>query len=157
MAFAPPASFPAVTLRDLAGQPWPVPLAWSSGPALFVLGHGDCPTSRFTLPFVDRIHRRRGPGTAVAAILQDEPEAARELKAQLDLGLPVLLEPPPYDLAAALGLATVPTVFVVDRDGRIELVVEAFQRDGLERAARRLGVAGSLFAEGDNAPELRPG
>jgi hypothetical protein len=157
VASQPPEFFPSLALPDLAGETRPLANAWASGPALILLGHSGCDTTRFALPFVDRLHRRRGPGTAVAAVLQDEPEAARDLKQRLGLGVPVLLEPPPYALAAALGLSTVPTLFQVAPSGRIEAAVEAFRRDGLERAARRLGVAGPLFTADDRAPELRPG
>ena len=157
MPFEPPGVFPSLALRDLEGGTRSLASTWASGPGLVLVGHSGCDTTRFALPFVDRLHRRRGPGASVAAVLQDEPADARELKERLGLGLPVLLEPPPYPLAAALGLATVPTAFLVAPDGRIEAAVEAFRRDGLERAALRLGVTGPLFTAEDRAPELRPG
>ena len=146
-----------MALADLHGGPRPLAGAWSSGPALILIGHGGCDTTRFTLPFVDRLHRRRGPGTAVSVVLQDEPEDARQLKDRLGLDVPLLLEPAPYALAAALGLTVVPTLFQVAPGGRIEAAVEAFQRDGLEQAALRLGVDGPLFTAEDRAPVSRPG
>jgi hypothetical protein len=149
--------FPSLTLADLAGGARLVSDLWATGPALLVVGHSGCDTTRLTLPFVDRVHRRRAPGTGVAAVLQDEPGDARELKERLGLDLPVLLEPPPYLLARSLGLTTVPTLYQVSPAGRIEAAVEAFQRDGLEQAARRVGVAGPLFTAEDGAPVSRPG
>lgn len=146
-----------MSLPDLAGETRPLSATWADGPALILVGHTGCDTTRFTLPFVDRVHRRREPATSVTVVLQDEPEAARELKERLGLDLPVLLEPAPYALAAALRLTTVPTLYQVGPDGRIEAAVEAFQRDGLEQGARRLGVAGPLFTPEDRAPVSRPG
>jgi hypothetical protein len=148
---------PEQTLTDLEGAARPLAEAWSSGPALFILGHRNCKTTRETLPWVDRIHRRRGAGTTVAAILQDDATTARELVASLRLELPVRIEADPYPLAAALDLAIVPTLFLVEAGGRIEKVSEALQRADLEAFAARLGVAGALFGPEDKVPALKPG
>jgi hypothetical protein len=152
----PPTTLPSLDLADPSGRVRPLGDTWASGPALVLVGHTGCDTTRFTLPFVDRIHRRRGVG-GVAVVLQDEPEAARELIGRLGLQAPVLLETAPYPLASALGLTVVPTLYLVAPGGAVEATVEAFQRDALERAAARLGVEGPLFSADDGAPSSRPG
>ena len=151
-----PARVPSLGLADPAGHVRALSDAWASGPALVLVGHSGCDTTRFTLPYVDRVHRRRTRG-GVAVVLQDDPDAARELVDRLGLDVPVLLEPPPYPLAASLGLTVVPTLLQVGPGGTIEASVEAFQRDALEQAAARLGVAGPLFTADDRAPVVRPG
>jgi hypothetical protein len=151
-----PEVFPSQSLAGLDGPARPLADLWADGPAVILFGHSGCDTTRFTLPYVDRLHRRRSAG-GVAAVLQDEPEAARELKERLGLELPILLEPAPYPLAAALGLTVVPTLFQAAAGGRIEAAVAAFQREALERAAERLGVSGPLFTADDRAPATRPG
>jgi hypothetical protein len=130
--------------------------AWSDGDALVLIGHGECRTTRLSLPYVDRIHRRRARGE-VRLVLQDEPAAAGALVAELGLALPVLLDRDPYPLAQAVGLATVPTLFLVGGGGAIARVSEAFSRAELEACAGRLGVPGPLFAAEDQAPTFRPG
>jgi hypothetical protein len=149
-------AFPALSLSDAAGMARPLSDVWASGPALVLVGHSGCDTTRFALPFVDRVHRRRETG-GVAVVLQDEPEAARDLVARLGLDVPVLLEPAPYPLASALGLTVVPTLYQLAPGGGVEASIEAFQREGLERAAARLGVAGPLFTAEDRVPVHRPG
>lgn len=150
--------FPALSLPDLDGHARPLAEAWAQGDALIVLGHRNCKTTRETLPYVDRIHRRRQPRHGVVAVLQDGPDDARELRAELGLDLPVRLESDPYPLAGALGLTTVPTLFVVGRDGRIAAVCEAFRKPELQGFADRLGASPApLFAAGDLMPALRPG
>ena len=52
---------------------------------------------------------------------------------------------------------TVPTLFLVGRDGQIEKAVEGFNRAEIEGFAARLGVSGPLFVPEDNAPASRPG
>ncbi len=149
--------FPPVALPDPEGQMRVLSHGWAGGPALFALAHGDCPTSRLALPYVDRLHRRRSPDTAVVAILQESPASARELARELDLGLPVVLDQDPYVTAEQLGLETVPTLVHVDRSGHVVRVVEGFSRDELEELAATFGVAGPLIAAEEQAPRLRPG
>jgi hypothetical protein len=149
--------FPSAVLGDLEGAQRPIAEAWAKGPALVVVGHRNCKTTREILPLVDRIHARRGSGAGVLAVLQDDPETARELRDQIGLALPLRLEPDPYPLAAALELTTVPTLFLVAPEGTIERVSEALRRADLEAFAARLGVEGELFRAEDNVPAFKPG
>jgi hypothetical protein len=158
LRFQPPHAFPPLSLPDLSGAERPLVTAWAEGPALFVVGHRDCVTTRLALPFVDRIHRRRPPAASVVAILQEDPESARELVHDLDLTLPVRLEADPYPLSSELDLRTVPTLMLVGPDGHIARALEGFRRDELEALAREMGVAGPLFADADaGVPARRPG
>jgi hypothetical protein len=143
-------------LADLDGVVHPLEAAWRDAFALVLIGHGDCSTTRLTLPFFERIHRKHTRGSALL-VLQDEALAARALRAELDLRVPIRLEPAPYALAAELGLVAVPTLVLVDRDGSILRVSEGFDRAALQSLAERLGVEGELFAPADRAPAFRPG
>jgi hypothetical protein len=153
----PQATLPPVSLRDPDGIIHPLPAAWADGPALVCIGHSECGTTRLALPFVDRIRQRLGAGGSVLAILQDEPAAARDFVQALALSLPVRLDEDPYPVATALRLTTVPTLLLVEADGRVVSYSEGFRRADFESFAARLGVPGSLFAAADQAPALRPG
>jgi hypothetical protein len=159
MAFrwAPPKPFPATSLPDLEGLQRPLAQVWSDGPALIVIGHRDCATTRLTLPFVNRLHDRLPAGASVVTVLQDDPAAARELMADLGLRMPMLLEADPYPLSAELKLRAAPTLMLVGRDGRIAKAAEGFSRDDLEAFSAALGIAGPLFSPDDTAPPRRPG
>lgn len=149
--------FPGQALPDLEGGQRSLAEAWKEGDALILIGHKTCKTTRQALPFVDRIHRRRSPRRGVVAILQDAPEDALALKETLGLELPIRLEADPYLLARAVSLVTVPTLFLVDREGQIRAVSEGFVRADLEAFAARLGVASPLFTPEDKAPAMTPG
>ncbi len=150
-------AFPPFALPDLAGVSRPLSEAWAHGAALILVGHRSCKTTREALPWVDRIHRRRGPGATVLAVLQDDPATARELVAAQALELPILLEADPYPLAAALDLTTVPTLFAVSPAGEITSLSEGLRRADLEALGRHVGVEGALFSAEDKVPAGKPG
>lgn len=155
--WSPPNPFPRHSLPDLEGVQRPLSAAWSEGPALIAIGHGDCATSRLALPFVDRLYHRKPAGASVVAVLQDEPAATRVLMSDLGLTMPVLLEADPYPLAAELQLRAAPTLFLVGSDGRIVKSAEGFSRADLEAFSAGLGIEGPLFSPDDTAPPRRPG
>jgi hypothetical protein len=158
LRFQPPNPFPHLSLPNLEGTERPFVTAWAARPALFLVGHRDCATTRMTLPFVDRIHRRRPADASVIAILQDDAASARELRHDLDLALPILLEKDPYPITAELRLRSAPTVLLVSTAGTILRASEGFRRDDLEAIAAEVGMAGPLFTEADAAvPARRPG
>jgi peroxiredoxin len=158
LRFQPPSPFPHTSLPDLEGSERAFVTAWAHRPALIVFGHRDCATTRMTLPFVDRIHRRRPADATVLAVLQDEPASARELIQEFDLALPVVIESDPYPVSAELALRSVPTLLLVGTDGRIARAAEGFRRDDLEALARAVGMAGPLFTDADaGVPARRPG
>lgn len=150
-------AFPDWTLPDVDGAEAPLSRAWSEGPALVLVGHRTCKTTRETLPWVDRLHRRRGPNATVIAVLQDDAETARTLIASQGLEMPVRLEADPYPLAAALELTTVPSLFALAPGGAITAVSEGLRRGDLEAFGRHLGIEGDLFTAEDKVPAGKPG
>jgi hypothetical protein len=151
-----PSTFPALRLPALDGGERALAEAWQGNPAVILVGHSGCDTTRFTLPFVERLHRGRAAGT-VLAVLQDEPADARALAERLGLTLPVLLDREPYALVSALAMPLVPVVFLVGEGGGVERASEAFRRDDLQGFADRLGVQAPFFRPDEKVPALRPG
>ena len=152
--------FPQVALPDLDGKRQDILGASGSRVAsvsCVVVGHSECGTTRLAIPYLKRMHDRRGPGASVVLVLQDDAAAARALLAELRAEMPVRLEADPYPLARATGLATVPTLFLVGPARRVERVSEGFERAALEEMAGRLGVPRPFFTPEDAAPALRPG
>jgi hypothetical protein len=159
MAFrwAAPNPFPSHSLPDLEGVQRSLSMAWAEGPALILVGHRDCATTRLTLPFLDRIHTNRPAGASVVAVLQDDVAAARALMSDLGLTMPVMLEADPYPLSAELKLRAAPTIMLVGRDGTIQKAAEGFSRIDLDGLAVALGTTVPLFSPTDTAPPRRPG
>jgi hypothetical protein len=157
MPLAVGAALPELTLPALVGGPRRLADAWAAGPALLVLAHADCGTSRLALPFVERLHRGRAAGASVVAVLQEDEAGARALAEELALSLPALLDREPYDASRRLGIETVPTLLHVSAAGSLLAVHEGFRRDVFESLAAALGVPQPFFGVADEAPPLRPG
>jgi hypothetical protein len=147
-------TLPEAELTHLDGSRLWLSQALPAGRVLLVIGHCECPTTRLSAQFVDRIHRQGGAATLV---LQDDARAAHELCSELQLALPVLLDPPPHPASRALAIVAVPTSILLDDDGRVSQLQVGFDREALETAARALGLTPPLFSEADGAPRRQPG
>lgn len=139
-------------LDDLAG----------SRPALLAFFKTTCPTCRLAFPVYAELERRFGDAVPVVAVSQTSgPEARRWLD---DLGFagPVLDdESDDFAVSAAYGVASVPTLVLVD-GGRVVASSEAWDRDRVNAWAVELGrrsgrPAPPVSTEGDGRPAFKPG
>lgn len=118
-----------------------------------------CPTCQIAAPAMERLHAA-APGRFVA-VVQDPSERAEEFNEAFGTTFAPVPDTEPYALSDAYGIRTVPTLFVLD-EGRVEEVVESWDRDGWNRAATVLGElagveVGPVSEEGDGLPPFRPG
>jgi peroxiredoxin len=127
----------------------------ASGPALIAFFKTTCPVCQLTLPYLGRINT---PGTLpVYAISQDDAEDTREFNREFGIALPTLLDTgwSGYAVSNAFGISTVPTAFLIERDGRISRVMEGWNKREIESLG---GLAGAqVFRQGDNVPEWKAG
>jgi peroxiredoxin len=110
---------------------------------------------QLTFPFLERIHKA---GTLpVYAISQDDAEDSRQFNRELGLTLPTLLDTgrSGYPASNAFGISSVPTVFLLERDGGISRVIEGWSKREIEWLGGLAGV--EVFRQGDNVPEWKPG
>jgi peroxiredoxin len=127
----------------------------ANGPALIVFFKTTCPVCQFTLPFLERIHKA---GTlAVYAISQDDAEDTREFNRQFGLTIPTLLDSARsgYPASNAFGISSVPTTFLIERDGGITRVIEGWSKQDIESLGGQAGA--QVFRQGDNVPEWKAG
>jgi peroxiredoxin len=127
----------------------------ANGPAVIAFFKTTCPVCQLTFPFLERIHQ--GGRLPVYAISQDDAEDTREFNRQFGLTLPTLLDTgrSGYPVSDAFGISSVPTTFVVERDGGISRVIEGWSRREIEWLGGLAGVA--AIRRGDNVPEWKPG
>ncbi|HUJ20243.1 MAG TPA: TlpA disulfide reductase family protein [Bryobacteraceae bacterium] len=149
---------PDFKLKDLDGGERRLADLLPAGPVLLAFFKVSCPTCQFTLPFLDRIHRG-GAGSAARmfVISQDDAEVTREFHKEFGITMPTLLDAAQggYPASNAYGLAYVPTMFLIERDGTISWSLTGFNRKELDALGRKFGV--STFRPGERVPEMKSG
>lgn len=128
-------------------------------PVAIVFYKVTCPTCQMAAPPMERLYR--AVGDRFAAVVQDPADRAAEFAAEYEASFPSIPDEEPYEVSKAWGVRVVPTLFVT-ANGRVEDVVESWDREGWARAAARLGeLLGTAVPrpseEGDGLPLFRPG
>ncbi len=122
-----------------------------------------CPTCQFAMPFVERIYQAyKEKGLAVLGIQQDDKQRTIEFSRQYGLTFPAILDLENYKTSYAYGIDTVPTVFLVDKNGEILFTSAGFVKDEItelsKKIAAKLGApVFDVFKPGENIPALKAG
>lgn len=127
----------------------------TSKPALFMLFKISCPVCQLAAPYVQRLSA--SGKIAVIGISQDDEEGTEEFREAFGMTFPTLLDDPDrdYPLSNALGITHVPSMFLVEPDGRISMAVAGFSKGDIEAVGRLAEVP--PFREGEKVPEWKPG
>jgi peroxiredoxin len=130
----------------------------ADGPVLLAFFKSTCPVCQMTLPFLERIHAGRNPGSlAIYGVSQDDAATTQEFAGEFGITLPLLLdtEESGYPASNAYGLSHVPSLFRVDPDGTIGWSLEGFNKKEFLAMAAQAGV--NPFHPGENVPEWKAG
>ena len=152
------AQAPDFQLRDLSGKQYSRSSISGGKPVLLAFYKVSCPTCQYTFPFLERIYRgRANRDIGMYAISQDDAESTREFDREFGITLPTLLdrEEDGYPASNAYGLSLVPSLFLVEPDGRISLAITGFDKKGMEALGRRLGK--EPFEPDESVPEWKAG
>jgi peroxiredoxin len=134
-----------VTLREIT----------TGGAAVLAFFKVNCPVCQLTFPYLERIHASgRLP---VYGISQNGPEDTRDFNRHFGITMPMLLdtEKSGFPVSNAFGISSVPTLFLVEADGRIADVSEGWRKAEIEQLGARAGI--NPFREGDTVPEAKSG
>jgi peroxiredoxin len=158
-------SAPEFTLRDTSGisrNPLRVSGA-DRGPVLLVFFKDDCPTCRYALPFLGKIHSAlKEGGVRLFGVSQDDRERSLAFAKATGVEFPVLLDDSDYAVSKQYGLVSVPTFIMVDESGTVSNVTAGFSRVEMERVASELaaGIQASVPAfrsEEESILDVKPG
>ena len=130
----------------------------SRGPVLLAFFKSTCPVCQMTLPFLERIHRGRAPGSLdIYGVSQDDAETTQEFAGQFGISFPMLLdaEESGYPASNAYGISHVPTLFLIERDGTIGWSSEGFNKREFSAMAAQASV--NPFRPGEDVPEWKAG
>jgi peroxiredoxin len=137
-----------------------VPGAPTDGARALVFFKVTCPTCQLAAPKLEAFQRAY-PGH-VHAVGQDPDAALAAFGDEYGFSIPITSDGPPYDISNAFDIETVPTTMVIDAEGTIVDVVEAWDRDGLNRASTTLAGLLDVVPEpvsdaSDGLPAFKPG
>jgi peroxiredoxin len=124
------------------------------GPVLLAFFKVSCPVCQLALPFLDRIGKGSLP---VVAISQDNEAATRQFHQTYGITLRTLLDRAEdrYQASNAFGIQHVPSMFLIEPDGAISVVVEGFRKADLESIGLRSGVV--TFQATESVPAWKAG
>jgi peroxiredoxin len=145
---------PDFQLRDINGDLHRLSTALSRGPVILVFFKIECPTCQFTFPHIQRIFASASKhwNARLWAISQDDSEDTRGFARQYGITFETLIDEYPYDVSNAYSIVSVPTMFIIERDGTISMSDNGFSKATLNQ------IAGSeMFTPNDGLPATRPG
>ena len=127
----------------------------ANGPILLAFFKVTCPICQLTFPFLDRLHSPAA--LPVYGISQNCEDDTREFNRYFGVSFPTLLdrEEDGFPASNAYGISSVPTLFLIERDGTIARVVEGWQRKQIEWLGARIGVA--PIRPEEKVPDWKPG
>jgi peroxiredoxin len=131
-----------------------------SGPHALVFYKVTCSVTALAGPALARLGAAYGG--AVLGVGQDPQDALDAFAAEQGWGFPQTSDLAPYEVSDAYGIASAPTVVVIDATGRVADVVESWDREGANRAsatlARLLGTEPEILSTPDDGlPAFKPG
>lgn len=144
------AAAPAVAFTSLTGET----IALPTGPVVLAFFKVSCPTCQMAFPYLERLARG---GLRFIAVSQDNATATERFKQNLGITFETVLDPSGAGYAAsnAFGLTNVPSLFLIEPDGRLSLASMGFNKHDFEVLGERAGVA--PFGPADQVPQWKPG
>jgi peroxiredoxin len=144
---------PEFSLKDLGGSRRSLRENLKEGPVLVVFFKVSCPTCQLTLPFLERLQA----SIRVVGISQDDVSSTKEFLDYLKITFPVLMDPKSdsYAVSNAYRLTNVPSMLLIEKDGKISWALSGFHRADLEGLAERLGTV--IFQPEERVPIMKPG
>ncbi len=131
-------------------------------PVLLAFFKNNCPTCQLSFPVWGELARRHGEAVDVVAVAQDPEAAARPWLDERDFPGPVVDDSDGYPLSDAFEVDTVPSLALVDADGRVVAAAEGWDRDRANRWDEQLaGYSGRtpepVSRPDDGRPDFKPG
>jgi peroxiredoxin len=146
---------PSFELKSLDGEKRSLEDLLAKGPALLAFYKVSCPVCQFAFPYLERL--AAGSSIQIIGISQDDDSATKGFNQRFGVTFPTLLDQSRenYPASNAYGISSVPSLFLVEGDGRITQSFSGFSKRDLEAVGERAGV--QPFQPEDNVPEWKAG
>lgn len=157
------ATAPFFALDGLNQEKYSLADALKKGPVLAAFFKISCPVCQFTFPFLERIYESYGDSNVTFwAISQDDASGTRDFMNEFGVKFPSLIDANGYKVSKQYGLTNVPSIFLIQPDGKVQTASIGFVKGDLENISAELAkVSGKpakpVFLPGEQVPEYRPG
>ena len=154
---------PEFSLKSLEQKQYSLHSLLERGPVVAAFFKISCPVCQFTFPFLERLHQRYGSGGATfLGISQDDARATKSFASEYGVTFPVVLDDDRYLVSNAYGLTNVPTIFLIETEGKINVSSMGFDKKDLETIAGQLAerkkiALTPLFRPDEVIPANKPG
>jgi len=154
---------PAFSLKALDGKEYSLYTLLEKGPVAVAFFKISCPVCQFTFPFLQRIAERyASDSVTIVAVSQDDAADTKAFNKEYGVTFLTLLDGPGYPASNAYGLHTVPSIFLIEPDGKVNVTCTGFDKADLEKIAaelsqRRKIAASPLFRADETIPANKPG
>jgi peroxiredoxin len=146
---------PSFELKSLDGGKKSLEDILAAGPALLAFYKVSCPVCQFAFPYLERM--AAGTSLQIVAISQDDDSSTKSFNQRFGVTFPTLLDQSKenYPASNAYGISSVPSLFLVERNGEVTKSFSGFSKRDLEAVGDRAGV--KPFRPEDNVPEWKAG
>jgi peroxiredoxin len=154
---------PEFSLKSVDGREFSLTSLLQRGPVVAAFFKSSCPVCQFTFPFLERLYQRyRGDNVTILGISQDDTRTTKQFASEYGLTFPLLIDTDGYPVSNGYGLTNVPTIFLIDADGKVKVSSMGFDKKDLERIAgelaeRRKIALAPLFRPDEIIPANKPG
>jgi peroxiredoxin len=155
---------PEVVLPLLEGGEFRLSEERKRGPVLLAFFKVSCPVCQMSLPYIERIFQgTHGRGMAIVGVSQDSAANTKVFAEKFGITFPIALDDTErYPVSNAYGLTNVPTLFLVDEAGKIELSSVGWSRPDVQHlvgiaAARSKAPKFVVFRPDEQVPDFKGG
>jgi peroxiredoxin len=154
---------PDFSLATMDGGRFSLSESWQASPVVIAFFKVSCKTCQFTLPFLERLHQAyRNDPAQFWGISQDNAENSRQFARQFGVTFPIAIDGEGYPASKSYVFTHVPTILLIDREGKIRQRFSGFSKAGLIQLSE--GIASLIsrppepvFLPNEAVPDAKPG
>jgi len=156
---------PEFALTTTSGKPAILSALIKRGPVVLAFFKVGCPTCQYAFPYLDRLFQVHNPEpVSFLGISQDNAADTQAFVKRYGVTFPVALDDPQrYIVSNAYKLTNVPTVYLVDRDGEIQVSSVGWARQEIDELNLKLSMMDPaqqphpIFKPGEEIAEYKAG
>jgi len=154
---------PGFSLKSADGEEFSLGTALHHGPVVLSFFKVSCPVCKFTFPFLERLYKHYGGAdVSFVGVSQDNTSASRDFAHEFGVTFPILIDDVGYPVSNAYGLTSVPTFFLINPDGKVQVASVGFGKAEMEEIAdaladRRNITRSPVFRKDEAVPAHKPG